>query len=665
MKDILRRLEHDLRERTKELNCLYAIADIVENLNRPLEEILQEIVNFLPQVWQHPDTTCSRIIRGTQEFRTDNFKETPYKQAADIVVNGKHAGVVEVSYLEKMEECDEGPFLKEERRLIDAVARRLGKTIERYEMEAALKRSEEKYRSIFENAVEGIFQTTPDGRYLSVNPSLAKMYGYDSPEEMIDSVTDIERQQYVDLEDRETLKNLYDTQGFVEGFETQLYRKDGDKVWISMNARAVRGANGEIIYYEGTTEDITRRKKAQEETTRLELQLRQSQKMEAIGTLAGGIAHDFNNILSGIMGFTEMVQDDMPPDSRAYHRLGLVLKGAHRGRDLIRQILTFSRQTEYEQKPVALSAIVEEGLKLLRPLLPATTEIRFRSLTDDDTILADSAQIHQVLMNLCTNGTQAMGKKGGVLEISVTGDHFKKGDPLPIPDMKPGHYLALKVRDTGPGMQPEVVERIFDPFFTTKAHGEGTGLGLSVVHGIVKSHGGFIRVESEPEKGSVFHIYLPKIEKREALTVKEELPVKGGKECILFVDDEDLNVELNSERLTRLGYEVVATTSSLEALEIFKNDPRRFHLVITDYTMPNLTGVELARKLLKVRDDIPIILCTGYNDSISPDRARRAGIREFLLKPQSTRGLDTAIRLILDAKDDGSAKKTIATIDME
>jgi CheY-like chemotaxis protein len=360
-----------------------------------------------------------------------------------------------------------------------------------------------------------------------------------------------------------------------------------------------------------------------------------------------------------------MVQDDMPPDSRAYHRLGLVLKGAHRGRDLIRQILTFSRQTEYEQKPVALSAIVEEGLKLLRPLLPTTTEIRFKSLTDDDTILADPAQMHQVLMNLCTNGAQAMGKKGGVLEISVARNHFKKGEPVPVPDMKPGHYLALKVRDNGSGMQPEIVERIFDPFFTTKAHGEGTGLGLSVVHGIIKSHGGFIRVESEPEKGSAFHIYLPKIEKREALTVKEELPVKGGKECILFVDDEDLNVELNSERLTRLGYEVVATTSSLEALEIFKNDPRRFHLVITDYTMPNLTGVELARKLLKVRDDIPIILCTGYNDSISPDRARRAGIREFLLKPQSTRGLDTAIRLILDAKDDGSAKKPIAKIDIE
>jgi len=657
MKEILRKLEHDLRERTKELNCLYAIADIVENLNRPVEEILQEIVNFLPQAWQYPDITCGRVVRGTQEFRTDNFKETPFKQTADIMVNGKSIGAIEVFYLEEMRECDEGPFLKEERKLVDAVARRLGKTIERYEMEAALKRSEEKYRSIFENAVEGIFQTTPEGRYLSVNPSLAKMYGYDSPEEMIDSVTDIERQQYVDLEDREALKNLYNKQGFVEGFETQLYRKDGDKVWISMNARAVRGTNGEIIYYEGTTEDITRRKKAQEEATRLELQLRQSQKMEAIGTLAGGIAHDFNNILSGIMGFTEMVQDDMPPDSRAYHRLGLVLKGAHRGRDLIKQILTFSRQTEYEQKPVALSSIVEEGLKLLRPLLPTTTEIRFKSLTDDDTILADSAQMHQVLMNLCTNGAQAMGKKGGVLEISVTGDHFKRGDLMPVPDMKPGHYLVLKVRDTGPGMQPETIERIFDPFFTTKAHGEGTGLGLSVVHGIVKSHGGFIRVESEPEKGSVFHIYLPKIEKREALAVKEELPVKGGKECILFVDDEDLNVELNSERLTRLGYEVVATTSSLEALEIFKNDPRRFHLVITDYTMPNLTGVELARRLLKVRDDIPIILCTGYNDSVSPDKARRAGIREFLLKPQSTRGLDTTIRLILDAKDDRSAKK--------
>ncbi|MBP1747539.1 MAG: two component system sensor histidine kinase, hybrid [Deltaproteobacteria bacterium] len=387
-----------------------------------------------------------------------------------------------------------------------------------------------------------------------------------------------------------------------------------------------------------------------EERKRVEEQLRQRQKLEALGTLAGGIAHDFNNILAGIMGFAEMVREDMAPDSPEYHRLELVLKGAHRGRDLVRQILTFSRQTEHEQKSVALSDIVKEGLKLLRPLLPSTIEIRSKCLTGDDTILADSAQIHQVLMNLCTNGAQAMGKKGGILEISVTRDHFRKNDHMPVPGMKPGNYATLTVRDTGPGMKPEVIERIFDPFFTTKAHTEGTGLGLSVVHGIVKSHGGFIRVESEPGKGSAFYVYLPKTERQEALIVGEEVPVKGGKERILFVDDEDLNVELNNERLTRLGYEVVATTSSLEALEIFKKEPRRFHLVITDYTMPQMTGLDLARELLKVRNDIPIILCTGYNDSVSSDKAKRAGIREFLLKPHGKSELERAIRRVLDAK---------------
>ena len=393
--------------------------------------------------------------------------------------------------------------------------------------------------------------------------------------------------------------------------------------------------------------NITQRTQKQDEEARLESQLLQSQKMEAIGTLAGGIAHDFNNILAGIIGFTEMVQDDMPPDSREYHRLELVLKGAQRGRDLVRQILTFSRQTQHEQKPVALSGIVEDALKLLRPLLPATTEIRSKDLAGDDTILADSVQIHQVLMNLCTNGAQAMGKKG-VLEISVTNDYFKEGDPMPSPDMKPEDYVTLTVRDTGSGMKPEILERIFDPFFTTKTPGEGTGLGLAVVHGIVKSHRGFIKVESEPGKGSAFHIHLPKIGIREGLTIPQELPARGGKECILFVDDEDIIVELNNERLTQLGYEVVATTSSLEALQIFKNEPRKFDLVITDYTMPDMTGLDLAKKLLKVRKDIPIILCTGYNKDISPDKAKKAGIKEFLLKPQRTRELDLTIRRVLD-----------------
>ena len=638
---------------------------------------------------------------------------------------------------------------------------------EQKKTEEALKQAEAKYRAIFENAAMGIYQTTPEGRYIAVNPAFARIYGYESPQEMLETVTDIGGQTYVNPEDRVRLMALLRKQGVVEQFVTQFFRKDKSTGWVSISAHAIKDAEDNITYFEGTIEDITARKGAEKalqeseekyrgvvessfiafyiiqdqafrfanrgfleitgysydevidklnpldivhpddkkvaelnmekritgeikslefairlvrkdgqlryvkifgtslvcngrraaagtiiDVTRekeLEQQLLQTQKLEAVGTLAGGIAHDFNNILAGIMGFAEMVRDDTAPDSREYHRLGLILKGAHRGRDLVRQILTFSRQAQHEQKPMALSGIVEEGLKLLRPLLPSTIEIRSKGLTGDDTILADSAQIHQVLMNLCTNGAQAMGKKGGVLEISVAGDHFKRS--MPSSGMKPGDYVTLTVHDTGSGMKPEILERIFDPFFTTKPHAEGTGLGLSVVHGIVKSHGGFIQVESEPGKGSVFHIHLPKIERQEGAPVREELPVKGGKECILFVDDEDILVELNNERLTQLGYAVVATTSSLEALKLFKKEPLKFDLVITDYTMPDMTGVDFARKLLKVRSDIPIILCTGYNDDISPDRAKKAGIKEFLLKPQGKRELDLTIRRVLDIRD--------------
>jgi len=635
---------------------------------------------------------------------------------------------------------------------------------ERKRAEEELKKAEEMYRNIFENAVLGIFQSTPVGRFLSANAAFARMHGYESAEELISDTADVTYDRYVYAADRERFRRTVGKQGTVTSFEAPFRRKDGSTVWLSLNARAVRDSRGRIRYYEGTVHDITDSRKAKEalreseeryrtaiehsndgvaivkgeshvyvnrrfldmfgykdlaefrsrgpyasvhpddrerimrinqerqndkpvpaqyefkgirkdgtanyvevsatrfvyqgepatlaylrditDRKQLESQLHQSQKMEAIGTLAGGVAHDFNNILAGIIGFTELVRDDMASESTEYHRLGQVLKAARRGRDLVRQILTFSRKVEYDQKPVALSGIVEEGLKLLRPLLPATIEIRWKGAIGDDTILADSAQIHQVLMNLCTNSAQAMGRKGGVLEISVTEGHLRK-DSLP-PGMKPGEYVVLALRDTGSGIKPEFLERIFDPFFTTKVKGEGTGLGLSVVHGIVRSHGGCIRVESEPEKGSLFSIYLPKVRKPVSLTAGEEPAAEGGKECILFVDDEDILVELNNTRLTQLGYEVVATTSSIEALTLFKKEPERYHLVITDYTMPDMTGVDLARKLLKLRSDIPIILCTGFNEKVSPNKARKVGIREFLLKPQGKSELDLAIRRVLD-----------------
>jgi two-component system cell cycle sensor histidine kinase/response regulator CckA len=344
------------------------------------------------------------------------------------------------------------------------------------------------------------------------------------------------------------------------------------------------------------------------------------------------------------------VLENVPADSPEHRRLELVLKGANRGRDLVKQILAFSRQSEQDKKPLALNEVVGEGLKLLRPTLPSTIKIITKSLTNDDRFFADPVQMHQILMNLCTNAAHAMREKGGTLEISISDAIVTEGSPGPLPDMTPGEYVTLEVRDTGCGMAPETMERIFDPFFTTKKQGEGTGLGLSVVHGIVKSHDGYVAAESEPDKGTTFHVYLPKIKEHTHPEDKEDLSMAGGKERILIVDDEDMLIELNEQRLRRLGYEVIATTSSMEALAIFRKEPDKFDLVVTDYTMPNLTGIDLATELLKANATIPIILCTGYSETVSPERAREAGIKAILIKPFGKRAITETIRGVLDAR---------------
>ena len=440
---------------------------------------------------------------------------------------------------------------------------------------------------------------------------------------------------------------------FLPDLDHRIVRRNGEVRHILVRARAIKDATGSIVKRYGVNQDITERKRELEEKIRLELQLLQAQKMEALGTLAGGIAHDFNNVLEGIIGFAEMVKEEVAADSSQHRRIGLVLKGANRGRDLVKQILMFSRQNRQEQKPVALGEIVEEGLRLLRPTLPSTIEIRLKHLADDDTIYANSGQIHQVLMNLCTNAAHAMRETGGFLEIDISQAAFAAEDSLPLPDMQPGAYVVLTVSDTGCGMEPKIIDRIFDPFYTTKGQGEGTGLGLSVVHGIIKSHGGYITVRSESGKGSTFQVYLPKSETQVSKIITGALPVKGGKERVLFVDDEDILVDLGNERLMKLGYDVIATTSSIEALELFKKEPHKIDLVITDYTMPHLTGIDLATELLRVRADIPIILCTGHSDDVSPEIIKAAGIRELLMKPQSRDEIAQAIRRVLDAKSKG------------
>jgi len=376
--------------------------------------------------------------------------------------------------------------------------------------EQLLRQSEEKYRNIFENAVEGIFQSTEDGRFLSVNPALAKMYGYGSPEEVIAGITDIEKQLYVNPWERLIFKELLEKNGIIERFEIQVYKKNRSKFWISFNARAVKDSNGLILYYEGTVEDITSRKQAEEEKMRLEAQLRQSQRMEAIGQLAGGIAHDFNNVLIGIKGIAMRALKKTPSENPLYDKLELILKGAQRGHDLVKRILTFSRKGESNFKPVRVGQIIRETVRMMQVSVPPNIEISENVLTKDDTVLADQIQIYQVVLNLCFNGVHAMEDKGGMLKVSLADESIDPSEHLQHPGLKKGDYLKITVSDTGRGMTPETIKRIFDPFFTTKRPEDGTGLGLSVVKSIVKEHNGLITVSSELSKGTSFCVYLSK-----------------------------------------------------------------------------------------------------------------------------------------------------------
>ena len=513
---------------------------------------------------------------------------------------------------------------------------------ERRSAEEALARAEERYRSIFENAMEGIYQTSVDGRFISVNPAFAHMLRYDTPEEVLNTITDVSRQLYVNPAHRVELLRLLMEQGKAHKFETQFRRKGGSIAWVALNVRVVRDKAGRIIYLEGTAEDISERKT-------LEAQLVQVQKLEAIGTLAGGIAHDFNNILAPIIGYSELALKEIAADTRLYRNIEQVLRSGHRAKDLVKQILTFGRKTEQERGPVQVSTLVKETEKMLRSTLPSTIEIR-RNIDSEATyitVMADPTQIHQVLMNLCTNAAHAMREKGGVLSMTLAKVEIDSTLSAEIPDLEDGSYLRLSVSDTGHGMDEEVIQRIFDPYFTTKGPDEGTGLGLAVVYGIVKDLSGGITVSSNPGEGTTFEVFLPITETSptSSAIVPGRLPTGNGR--ILVVDDEKYVVEMLKEMLEGLGYEVTARYSSGDALGAFQAQPQRFDLVITDQTMPHMTGTDLAKEILKIRPDIPVILCTGFSAMVDEVRAEKIGIKALLMKPVALRQMAEEIHRLL------------------
>jgi PAS domain S-box-containing protein len=513
--------------------------------------------------------------------------------------------------------------------------------------ELALRESETKYRQLVNHAPAGIYEVDfIKGKFVSVNDVICEYTGYTRQELLsmspVDIITEDSRKKFIERRD-----SIFKGRKVPLSAEFNVRAKTGREFCVLANSNLIYAADGKAKGETVVLHDITERKRAEEERKNLEYQLQQAQKMEAIGTLAGGIAHDFNNILSVIIGYTELILMNGKVNGEVRKNLKEIFNASKHARDMVKQILAFSRQNKQERKPIQLAHIVKEAIKMLRASLPATISIQQHIEKDTGVIEADPTQIHQVLMNLCTNAAHAINEKDGVLEIRLENVELDPKAVAAIPELKAGSYLRLTVADSGEGIPPELQQQIFNPYFTTKDKGKGTGLGLAVVQGIVKSYNGAVTVESEANNGAAFHVYLPTLKRK--LTTEDEIakPLPMGCERILMVDDEQPLVEIGKQMLERLGYSVATRTSSVEALELFKANPHRFDLVITDIVMPNMSGDKLAQKMMVIRADIPIILCTGYSEKLSRQEAADMGIRSFLMKPLVMRDLADTVRQAL------------------
>jgi PAS domain S-box-containing protein len=521
---------------------------------------------------------------------------------------------------------------------------------ERTALADSLKRSEECYRLAMEGVNNGLWDWDLKTDKVYYSSGWKAMLGYteDELENRLDTWKRLVHPQ--DLEP--TLALMRDlVEAGSEKCEAEIRMRHKDGHYLDVLSRAFLHSEGETKRMVGTHVDITARKRAEDERALVEAQLRQAQKMESLGTLASGIAHDFNNILGIIVGYAEMAEWDTDEASPVRANLKQVQKAAHRAKDLVRQILAFSRQSEQQKKPIQVGLIVKEAMKMLRASLPSTIEVKV-DIASKSVVLADPTQIHQVLMNLCTNASHAMQERGGILEVSLTDVHLHSGSINPQSGLNPGRYVRLGVRDTGHGIDSITKERIFDPFFTTKGQGVGTGLGLAVVHGIAQSHGGATEVESVLDRGTIFHVFLPAVDNARTVECKEASPLPRGRERILVVDDEPELAKALKSMLEHLGYRVASRTNGIEALEAFRHQSgeERFDLVVTDLTMPHLTGMELAREVLELQPTLPVLLCTGFSEGMDSEKARNLGIRGYFLKPFILKELAGIVRAALDAR---------------
>ena len=652
------------------INFMNAVAEnltgwsFAEASGKPYNEILQLVNEKTGNLAENPlyrvmqEGKVVGLANHTILVAKDGTRRAIDDSAAPVLdENGRLTGVVMVFRDVTRRRAMEKDLERHRWHLEELVAERTtvleAEISERQKAENLLRQEIDFRRTIIENIAEGlcVWETIPEWphiRFSLWNDRMIEITGY--------TMEEINRNGwyeclYPDPDERARYRSRsdYSMDGQpLKSDEQEINCVDGKRRTILLSASTFIGKKSQpqVLWL---IRDITQRKEAEQERDRLGSQLRHAQKMEAIGTLAGGIAHDFNNILGAIIGYSELMEMfDVPGNSDIQENIEQVLKSAYRARDLVSQILVFSRQSESEKQPIILAPLIKEAVKFLRASLPSTIDIKQRVEGLPGTIMADPTQMHQVIMNLCTNAAQAMGDKGGVLDVNLSAEHLDKDASLNFPDLEPGTYAKLLISDTADGIAEDIRERIFDPYFTTKETGEGTGLGLAVTHGIVQQHGGAITFESEQGQGTIFQVMLPLDSTGRTIDSDSvEAEIIPGKGRILLVDDEVSLLRSGERALGLLGYDVDAEADSLAALNRFAQSPDSFDLIISDQTMPSMTGLQLAEKIKAIRPNIPIILCTGFSAIVTKERIVEIRIDQVIRKPVGIRELSDAVHRLI------------------
>ena len=616
-----------LWKNVKEWPIEFVSDNAIDLFGYSMEEFTSGQVSYAKAV--HPDD-LNRVVKEVLTFRKNklrtNFTHKPYR------IITKKGTIKWVNHRTYMRRDDEGKITHYEGVVVDITDRK--------QAEEDLRQSEEKYRNILKNIDDGYYEVDIAGNFTFFNDSMCRMLGYPR-----DELIGMNNREYMDKKNaakiHQTFNKVYQTGISTKALDWKLLRKDGSLCFVETIVSLITDSNDKKIGFRGIARDITDRKQ-------LEDQLRQALKMESIGTLAGGIAHDFNNILYMIIGNTELALQNTPEWNPNHTNLEKIKAASLRAAGIVKQLLNFSRKTDQKLKPVDLITVIKDALEFLRSSIPATIEIRKNITAGEITILADPIQINQVMMNICINASQAMEETDGILEINVENISRTANWAIRYPGLTAGDYVKITISDTGPGIEPEVIDRIFDPYFTTKEIGKGSGMGLAVVQGIINNHNGAITIDSRPGKGTIFSILFPIIDEKPEVetTITDDLPC--GIETILFVDDEESIADVTGQILEQLGYTVQTQTSPQDALKLFQSKPSDFDLVITDMTMPQMNGIKLSEKLMGIRSDIPVIICTGHSSLIDEEKAGQIGIAAYVTKPVSMSKIAKTIRKILD-----------------